>query len=74
MFIHALLESGSVDWVEYGLYVSKVKVRPLAVRGRNLRPVLVNPKLPVYVKRPDDTQVNDGLFYVSRPQTRLASP
>lgn len=65
VFIKALQSSGSVDWVEYGLHVAKVKVRPLAVPDRHGKPVLVNPHRPVYVKRPDDTKVTDALFYVS---------
>ncbi len=65
MFIHALTTSGSVDWVEYGLYVPKVKIRPLATPNRRGKPVLVHASRPVYVKRPDDTEVRDALFYVS---------
>lgn len=65
MFIHALRASGSVDWVEYGLHVPKVKVRPLAVPDARKRPILVRPAMPVFVKRPDDTKVRDALFYVS---------
>jgi hypothetical protein len=64
-FINALRASGSVDWVEYGLYVSKVKVRPLATPDRRGRPVLVNPQLPVYIKNSADDKIRDALFYVS---------
>ena len=64
-FINALRGSGSVDWVEYGLYVSKVKVRPLARPGRRGKPILVHPEVPVYVKNTADDKIRDALFYVS---------
>jgi hypothetical protein len=32
-FVHALKASGSVDWVEYGNFIAKVKTRPLATAG-----------------------------------------
>lgn len=64
-FINALRHSGSVDWVEYGLFVEKTKIRPLATPDRRGRPVLVGPKLPIYVKTRSNAKVNDALFYVS---------
>lgn len=64
-FINALRASGSVDWVEYGLYVSKTKVRPLATPNRKGKPILVHPQMPVYVKTLADEKVRDALFFVS---------
>jgi hypothetical protein len=64
-FINALRASGSVDWVEYGLFVEKVKTRPLALPNRRGRPILVHPKRPVLIKTLADVQVPDALFYVS---------
>jgi len=64
-FINALRASGSVDWVEYGLFVDKVKTRPLALANKKGKPILVHPAKPVLVKRTDETKVADALFYVS---------
>jgi hypothetical protein len=64
-FINALRGSGSVDWVEYGLFVDKVKTRPLAVPNRRGRPILVHPARPVLIKTLADVQVPDALFFVS---------
>src|ERR1700736_4691233 len=46
-FINALRASGSVDWVEFGLFVEKVKTRPIARANRKGRPILVHPDRPV---------------------------
>jgi hypothetical protein len=64
-FINALRASGSVDWVEYGLFVDKVKTRPLARPNKRGRPILVHPAQPVLVKTVADTKVTDALFFVS---------
>jgi hypothetical protein len=64
-FINALRASGSVDWVEYGLFVDKVKTRPMAIADKRGRPVLVHPARPVLIKTLADVQVPDAVFYVS---------
>src|SRR5688500_17801233 len=64
-FIKALRAAGSVDWVEYGLFVDKVKTRPLATPNRKGRPILVHPTMPVLIKTLADVKVRDALFYVS---------
>jgi hypothetical protein len=64
-FINALLASASVDWVEYGLFVDKVKIRPLATADRKGRPIIVHPSPPVLVKTLADVKVRDAVFYVS---------
>src|SRR5438874_2483533 len=58
-FINALRASGSVDWIEYGLFVDKVKTRPLALPNRRGRPILVHPARPVLIKTLADVQVPD---------------
>lgn len=67
-FINALRASGSVDWVEYGLFLDKVKTRPLALRGtgrKKKKPVLVTAKPPVLVKDANDQRVTDAVFMVT---------
>lgn len=66
-FVNALRASGSVDWVEYGLFLDKVKTRPLALRGtgKKRKPVLVTAKPPVLVKDANDRRVTDAVFMVT---------
>ena len=40
VYLKALVAAGSVDHIEYGTYVSRVKTAPLAVRGPRDRPQL----------------------------------
>jgi hypothetical protein len=63
-FIEALRRSGSVDWVEYGRFLDKVKLRPLAMRDRRGRPVIVNPARPVLIKDGRNQEINDAVFMV----------
>jgi hypothetical protein len=65
IFINALRKSGSVDWVEYGTFLDKVKTRPLALRDKKGRPVLVRPQVPVLVKDGSDNRVSDAVFMVT---------
>lgn len=51
VYLKALLESGSVDRIEFGHYVSRVKYAPLARPDRRGRPILVTPEWPVKVQR-----------------------
>ncbi len=65
VYLKALLDSRSVDHIEYGYYTSKVKSRPLALPDRKNRPKLVHPDWPVKVKAsrgPDDP---DATFMVT---------
>jgi hypothetical protein len=43
VYLKALLAAGSVDHIEYGTYVARVKTAPLAVKGPQGRPGLVSP-------------------------------
>jgi len=46
VYIKALLATGSIDHVEYGAYVARVKTAPLAVNDPQGRPRLVGPDWP----------------------------
>lgn len=63
-FIRALEASGSVDRVEYGLFIDKVKLRPLANRSRRGKPIIVNPARPVLVKDGQNLPIQDAVFFV----------
>ena len=67
VFINALRASRSVDWVEYGLFIEKVKTRPLALRGmgKKRKPILVTAKPPVLIKDASDQPVKDAVFMVT---------
>jgi hypothetical protein len=65
VYLRALLAAGSVDLIEHGYYVSRVKVAPLATQDKNGRPVLATSSWPVMVKNANDAIVRDARFMVS---------
>ncbi|WP_327590150.1 NYN domain-containing protein [Nonomuraea sp. NBC_00507] len=65
VYLNALLAGGSVDHIEFGYYVSRVKYAPLAVRDRTGRPVLARSAWPVQVCDSQGTPVPDASFMVS---------
>jgi hypothetical protein len=48
-YLRALALSQSVDYIEFGTYISKIMRRPLALEGTSRRPVLVKPAWPITV-------------------------
>jgi hypothetical protein len=67
IYLRALQAAKSVDLIEYGTYVARVKQAPLAVRAstQNGRPDLVHPQWPIVVQDADGNPVNDAVFMVS---------
>jgi hypothetical protein len=67
IYLRALRAAKSVDLIEYGTYVARVKQAPLAVRAstQNGRPDLVHPQWPIVVQDADGKPVNDAVFMVS---------
>jgi hypothetical protein len=67
IYLRALQAAKSVDLIEYGTYVARVKQAPLAVRAstQNARPDLVHPQWPIVVQDADGNPVNDAVFMVS---------
>lgn len=67
VYLKALLATGSVDWIEYGTYVSSVRARPLAVRGQRPSdpPVVSRSQWPVMVQSHLGIPVPDAHFMVS---------
>jgi hypothetical protein len=66
VYIRALQASGSVDVIEYGNFVSRVRKAPLATEARRGgKPQIVNAKWPVKVKDGQDNYVPDAIFMVS---------
>jgi hypothetical protein len=67
IYLRALQTAKSVDLIEYGTYVARVKQAPLAVRAstQSGRPDLVHPQWPIVVQDADGKPVNDAVFMVS---------
>jgi hypothetical protein len=65
IYLRALVATGSVDHIEYGYYVARVKTLPLAVKGPNDRPILTKPDWPVMIKDSAGKRMPDAVFMVS---------
>ncbi|MGI5286125.1 NYN domain-containing protein [Nonomuraea polychroma] len=65
IYLNALLAASSVDHIEFGYYVSRVKYAPLAVRDRAGRPVIARSAWPVQVCDSSGASVPDASFMVS---------
>lgn len=65
VYLRALLASGSVDHVEYGNFVRRVRPMLLAVRDEKGRPAVVRPGWPVMVHDGLGEEANDARFLVS---------
>jgi hypothetical protein len=67
VYLKALRASASVDLIEYGYYVARVKQAPLAVRapGPAGVPQLIRPQWPVMVQDGAGNQLPDSVFLVS---------
>lgn len=64
-YLKALAAVGSVDLIEYGYYVSRVKTAPLATPDNKGRPVLTRSAHPVAIKDAANQPVPDAVFIVS---------
>jgi hypothetical protein len=67
VYLKALRASGSVDLIEYGYYVARVKQAPMAVKapGPAGVPQLVHPQWPVMVQDGAGVQLPSSVFLVS---------
>jgi hypothetical protein len=65
IYLKALLAAGSVDHIEYGTYVSRVKTAPMAIKDAQGRPKLVEPAWPVMIQDGHGGQVDGAVFMVS---------
>ena len=64
-YLKALTQTNSVDWIEFGNYVSRVKYAPLALKGPNGRPSVATSAWPVMVQDSNGNNVEDARFMVS---------
>lgn len=65
IYLKALAATGSVDLIEHGYYVSRVKRAPLATEDNKGRPVLTQPTWPLKVRDASGTPVQAAQFMVS---------
>jgi hypothetical protein len=65
VYLKALVATGSVDWIEYGNYVSRTKSALLAVEGPKRQPKIVTSDWPVMVQDAGGQKVADARFMVS---------
>ena len=65
VYLKALLAAGSVDHIEYGTYVARVRSAPLAVKDRQGRPRIVSSDWPVMVQDGQGGNVDGAVFMVS---------
>jgi hypothetical protein len=65
VYLKALVAAGSVDHIEYGTYVARVKTAPLAVKDEQGRPKTVGPAWPVMIQDSHGESVTDAVFMVS---------
>lgn len=65
VYLKALRATGCVDHIEYGYYVARVKMAPLAVKDGKGRPQLVAPAWPVKIQNAGGAAVSDAKFMVS---------
>lgn len=64
IYLKALIAAGSVDHIEYGKYVYRVKQAPLATKDSQGRPQIVAPQWPVMVQN-NGAPTNSAVFMVS---------
>jgi hypothetical protein len=65
VYLRALRASGSVDHIEFGNFVRRVKSAPLATRTEKGKPELVRSRWPVVVQDDAGGEVRDARFLVS---------
>lgn len=65
VYLKALISAKSVDSIEYGNYVSRVKFAPLATKGPKGAPVITKPDWPITVQSPLGTPDQQAVFMVS---------
>jgi uncharacterized LabA/DUF88 family protein len=65
VYLKALAAVASVDHIEFGNYVARVKFAPLAVKQPNGLPRVVTPEWPVMIQDRTGAAVSDARFMVS---------
>jgi len=64
VYLRALVAANAVDVIEYGHYVSRVAIGPLAIEGQRGQPILTRAAWPVMVRDASDNPVADATFMV----------
>jgi hypothetical protein len=64
-YLRALIAAKSVDRIEYGHYVSRVTMSPLATRGSKGQPIIATAQWPIMVQDAREQPVRNARFMVS---------
>lgn len=65
VYLRALAHTGSATRISFGTYVARVSTAPLAVKGRNSKPVLVEPDWPIMIQDHSGQDVPGATFMAS---------
>ncbi|MET0424390.1 MAG: NYN domain-containing protein [Actinoplanes sp.] len=67
VYLKAIQAASSVDHIEYGYYVARVKQAPLAIKApsRSKNPQIVHPQWPIMVQDANGQPIPDAKFMVS---------
>lgn len=65
IYLRALKYSDSASIISYGNYVSRAATAPLAIAGRNGKPVITRPQWPLMVQDGTRNDVSDARFMAS---------
>lgn len=65
IYLKALIRSKSVDWIEYGRFYEKAKVRPLARQRPGGQPVIVYSDEPVLIQATTGVNIRNARFMVT---------
>ncbi|QZY52416.1 NYN domain-containing protein [Leucobacter tenebrionis] len=65
VYLRALEQSGAATHIAFGNYVARVATAPLAVAGRNGKPVISHPQWPIMVQDGSEGDVPDARFMAS---------
>ncbi|UFS58049.1 PIN domain-containing protein [Subtercola endophyticus] len=65
VYLRALQHAGSASVISFGNYVARVATAPLAIAGRNGKPVISNPRWPLMVQDGSENDVPGARFMAS---------
>lgn len=65
VYLLAIQAAGTVDWIEYGNYVNRVKRAPLATPDPNGRPILTTSTWPLMIRDANQQPTPNATFMVS---------
>ena len=74
VYLRALQHSGSASTISFGNYVARVATAPLAIAGRNGKPIITHPQWPLMVQDGAENDVPNARFMASVAVRLLTRP